>query len=237
MSAPWSCHEACIPSTMDRAHALAQDGAPEGSRVLADQQTGGRGQRGRRWASGEGGLWLSVIGRPTATEELGGLSLRIGLAVAATLEATLPALPPVGLKWPNDVILEGRKLGGILTEARWSDGLCLWVVAGVGLNVHNRIPDDLRSIAIGLADWAPDIGPAELVAPVTAAVIAALRDSGPLSPSALADFARRDVLFGTAIHHPVAGEASGITADGALRVRTVDGAIHHCVTGVVPVGA
>lgn len=221
---------------MDRAHALAQEGAPDGSSVLADQQTGGRGQRGRRWASEGGGLWLSVIGRPTATQELGGLSLRIGLAVAAALEATVPTLPSVRLKWPNDLILEGRKLGGILTEARWSDGLCLWVVAGVGLNVRNRLADELRPIAIRLAECAPEIGPAELAGPVIAAVAAALRESGPLSPQAVADFARRDVLCGAMVDHPVAGVASGITADGALRVRAIDGSIHHCVTGVVPVG-
>ncbi|MDX2206229.1 MAG: biotin--[acetyl-CoA-carboxylase] ligase [Gemmatimonadales bacterium] len=226
-----------LPSTMDQAHALAQEGAPHGTSVLADRQTGGRGQRGRRWASEGGGLWLSVIGRPVAGQNLGGLSLRIGLAVARALEVVIPDLPSIGLKWPNDLIIDGRKLGGILTEARWSDQTCLWIVAGVGLNVRNLLADELRPIAIRLAEFAPDIGPTQLADPIVAAVTTVLGEPGPLSSRELADFARRDVLLGTAVEQPVPGTAAGITTEGALVVRAADGTIHHCVTGVAPVGS
>lgn len=226
-----------VESTMETAHHLAQEGAAHGTAVVATEQTGGRGQRGRAWSSPPGGLWLSVVGRPEATEGIGALSLQVGLALAAAMEEACPGLPPLGIKWPNDLILDGRKVGGILTEARWSDGRCLWVVVGVGINVTNPLPEGTTPPATRLADHVPGVRVDGLVAVAVAAVTAALATPGVLGATQVAAFARRDVLRGRAIEAPVPGVADGITATGALRVRAPDGAIHHCVAGVVPVGA
>ena len=102
-------------STMDALHELAQAGAPAGTAVVAEAQVAGRGSRGRGWSSPPGGLWLSVLARPrTAGLEL--LSLRAGLAVAELLDR-LGVGARARLKWPNDLMLDGRKAGGILCDA------------------------------------------------------------------------------------------------------------------------
>src|SRR5262245_17469457 len=136
---------------MDRLHELAEQGAPAGTALLAEEQTAGRGSRGRAWHSSPGGLWLSVLYRLPSPGGVELLSLRLGLLVAAALEGTAPELP-VMLKWPNDLILRDRKLGGILCEARWQGESLAWVAAGLGLNVTNSIPDELRHTATALGE-------------------------------------------------------------------------------------
>lgn len=134
------CH-ARIGSTSDRALALARAGSPLPALVLADRQSAGRGRRGRRWISDTPlGLWLTVA-RAWDGGEVGALSLRVGLAVARAVEVVARGLR-VGVKWPNDLFVDGRKLGGILCER--ADGI---VLAGIGLNVNqNR-----RDLPLGLA--------------------------------------------------------------------------------------
>lgn len=222
-----------VPSTMEAAHALAQDGAPHGTAVVAARQTLGRGTRGRSWSSGPGGLWLSVVARPSRTDALEALSLRVGLATAAALELACPVLPRLGLKWPNDLQVDGRKLAGILCDARWGGGQCQWVVIGLGVNVRNAIPAELRSVAVGIGTWDPTVDPEGLAAPVAAAVAMAAREAGPLTPRELRAYALRDVLAGARVSEPVAGTAQGITAAGALRVRTDTGPTREVLAGVV----
>jgi len=224
---------AAIPSTMEAAHTLAQTGAPHGTAVCALEQTAGRGTRGREWSSGLGGLWMSVIARPARADALEALSLRIGLATAAVLELACPALPRLGLKWPNDVLVDGRKLAGILCEARWGGAQCQWVVIGLGINVRNELHGELARSAVGIGAWDPSCEPAELAAPVAAAVALAAREAGPLSDAELRAFALRDVLAGVRITEPVAGTAEGITSGGALRVRTDTGPMREVLGGVV----
>jgi len=118
-------------STMDVLHELAQGGAPAGTAVVAEEQTAGRGSRGRHWASPIGGLWLSVLSRP-ATAGLELVSLRAGLAVAELLER-LGVSGRIMIKWPNDLMLDDRKTGGLLCEARWQGAALAWVVIGLGL--------------------------------------------------------------------------------------------------------
>lgn len=219
---------------MELAHQLAADGAAHGSAVIADRQVAGRGQRGRAWASDLGGLWMSVVLRPVRVDAFEALSLRIGLALATTLERALPGLAAVGLKWPNDLLLRGRKVGGILTEARWVGAQCQWVVVGLGLNVTNILPPALTTIATTLADEAAGAEVSALVAPVLAAVQQAGRSAGPLTASELDAFHARDVLRGQPVREPVVGTAAGIAADGALLIRGPDGATVPCRGGVVP---
>jgi BirA family biotin operon repressor/biotin-[acetyl-CoA-carboxylase] ligase len=228
---------AAIPSTMEAAHILAQSGAPHGTAVCALEQTAGRGTRGREWSSGPGGLWMSVIARPARTDALEALSLRVGLATAAVLELACPALPRLGLKWPNDVLVDGRKLAGILCEARWVGGQCQWVVIGLGINVRNDLQGDLAWSAVGIGTWDPSRDPDDLAGPVASAVALAAREAGPLSDTELRAYALRDVLAGARITEPVTGTAEGITASGALRVRTDTGPTREVLGGVVALTA
>ena len=121
-------------STLDVAHRKAGGGCPGGTLVVADRQTAGRGRSGTRWTSpAASGIWLTLIERPGDTSGLDVLSLRIGLRAARSLDRF--ASEPVRLKWPNDLFVEGRKLAGILIEARWRESRLDWVAIGVGINV------------------------------------------------------------------------------------------------------
>jgi BirA family biotin operon repressor/biotin-[acetyl-CoA-carboxylase] ligase len=142
-------HHEVLSSTNDRALQWAKEGAPEGALVTADEQTGGRGRHGRTWSSPPGDLYASLVLRPEVVpERLGAL----GLAVAVGLrEALLPVPGGIDLKWPNDLLVGGRKLAGILCETQWQGG-CAAVVIGFGVNVQRRsFPSDLELPATSLA--------------------------------------------------------------------------------------
>ena len=220
-----------VPSTMDALHALAETGAAAGTAVVAESQTAGRGSRGRSWASPPGGLWLSVLSRPdTAGLEL--VSLRTGLAVAEAL-GRLGAGDRIRIKWPNDLMLDERKAGGILCEARWQGGALAWIVIGLGLNVVNRPPAEHQARAAALHEVLPRVTVDALVEPVVAAVRLVDAAAGPLTDGEHARFAMRDWLRGRAIQAPVAGTAAGVADDGALLVRRPDGTTAAVRAGTV----
>lgn len=226
-----------VASTQDEAHRLAEAGAPAGAAVVAREQTAGRGRRGRAWTSGAGGLWLSVLARPRRAATVEVLSVRVGLALARALEEA-SGVASVGLKWPNDLLVGDRKVGGILCEARWQGELLAWVVVGVGINVANRPPDDARLPATALGEHRPGLAPGALLEPVLAAVRGAIAVEGPLGPHELAAIAARDRLRGRRLLEPVAGTADGIEPDGALRVIDDAGAVTLVRAGtVVPADA
>jgi BirA family transcriptional regulator, biotin operon repressor / biotin---[acetyl-CoA-carboxylase] ligase len=136
-----------LASTSDSLKDKAREGAAEWTAVLADEQTEGRGRQGGRWASPPGNLFLSVLLRPPEDVQLGVLPLLAGVAVR---DALLPFGVDGALKWPNDILVGGRKIGGILTEASWSEGRVDSVVVGVGVNVGLRAqeaPEDIRGRA------------------------------------------------------------------------------------------
>ncbi len=221
-----------VTSTQDEAHELAVGGAPHGSAVAARIQTEGRGTRGRRWESGIGGLWLSVVCRPRGDVALAATGLRVGLALAEMIDRLLPPLARISLKWPNDLLLRGSKLGGILMQARWQGETLGWMVAGVGINVRNEIPDAVSHPATRLDDVGAGFSLEELAESVAFAVAEATRDAGPLSAHEIKAFADRDWMLGREISMPVVGVALGITPDGQLRVKCRDGSLMS-VTGSV----
>ncbi len=203
-------------STQDELHRLAEAGAPAGTAVVAETQRSGRGSRGRGWVSAPGGLWLSVLwrGQPDVAQLL---SVRAGLAVAALLDS-LGGLPPARLKWPNDIIVDDAKVGGILCEGRWgaANG---WVAVGLGLNVTNPVPSDARFRPAALAHWRPDLDAAALAAPVVAALSRLPAD--PLLSSEERDAWRaRDWLAGRRLVAPVQGVVGGMSSAGRLLVDT-----------------
>ncbi|MCX4243535.1 biotin--[acetyl-CoA-carboxylase] ligase [Paraliomyxa miuraensis] len=146
-------HHAELSSTNDRALEWMRAGAPHGAVVTADAQRAGRGRRGRTWHSPPGeSLYVSLVVRPDRPPDRPDGFGALGLAVGVGLHEGLPRLrAPVWLKWPNDLTVEGRKLGGILCEARWI-GNVPEVVVGFGLNVHGRtFPEPLRALATSIA--------------------------------------------------------------------------------------
>ena len=200
-----------VGSTLDVAHALAAEGAPAGTLVLADAQTAGRGRSGRTWTSAKGaGIWLTLIERPTDAEALDVLSLRVGLALAPALDAYSD--DRILLKWPNDLYVADRKLGGILAEARWRDGMPEWVAIGVGINMRVRSE---QARATGLRDGASRL--AVLVDAVRAIREAVVR-TGLLSDEELREFAARDMAAGRVCRAPTAGVVQGIDRRGSLLV-------------------
>lgn len=182
-----------LASTMDTAHALAEQGAPHGTAIAAREQEAGRGRRGRRWHSPRGGLWMSVICRPGDVSAMEHLSLRVGLAVADTLEQLLPGLPRLTVKWPNDLLIEGHKVAGILCEARWDGSRPGWVVVGVGVNVVNRVPEAVAESGASLREFVPVSGPESLAGPIAEAIARAASTGGRLSPAEESRLAGRDV--------------------------------------------
>jgi BirA family transcriptional regulator, biotin operon repressor / biotin---[acetyl-CoA-carboxylase] ligase len=222
---------ASTPSTMDALHALAEAGAEAGTAVVAEVQESGRGSRGRSWSSPRGGLWLSVLARPRAAA-LEVLSLRVGLAVAELLES-LGAKGRIALKWPNDLMLDDRKCGGILCEARWQGATPTWVAIGLGLNVTNAVPPALADTATGLAPILPALTAEALVIPMVNALRGVDAAAGTRGDGERARFARRDWLRGRALAAPVPGTADGLAADGALLVRGPDGTTTAVRSGTV----
>jgi BirA family biotin operon repressor/biotin-[acetyl-CoA-carboxylase] ligase len=219
-----------VTSTLDVVHALATDGAPAGTAVLADRQTHGRGRHGRPWFSpARAGIWLGYLVRPTAPLETGVLALRVGLTVAGVVEA-LGGDPR--LKWPNDVLLGDRKLAGVLCEARWPAGAPGWIAVGVGMNVHGPLPGEIvdRAVALNSTIPASRIDVLERLVPSLLGLPLATR----LDDAERAAFARWDWLCGRRLVAPIAGIAAGIDGDGALLVETPSG-VRRVVAGSVEV--
>jgi len=227
------------------ARALAEGGAPSGTAVLAERQTAGRGRAGRRWHAPHGtALLLSVVLRPPPGQPSGSapgaLPLRVGLAVARAAECVAGVV--FGLKWPNDVVVDGAgKVAGILCEAvSGADGG--FVVVGIGVNVNQRpeeFPPEVRPMATSLyAVTGRKISRAALCG----AILEALREAedryaSPLGAEELRAIADRDVLLGkdVAVDGVPRGTAAGITPEGALLVRDPTGARNPVYSGTVRV--
>lgn len=226
MTSPMLAWHETLPSTIDEAHQRAAAGAPHGFGVAARRQTAGRGTRGRPWESSAGGLWLSVIARPSGSGPLETMSLRIGLAVAECLERFLePGSQAIAIKWPNDLMAGERKLAGILCDARWQGDRLSWIIASVGLNVRNAIPLALSDRATRLADLGVGLGPQDLAEPVREAVAGAAAFAEALQADQLAALRTRDWLRGRALLEPEPGIADGISETGRLRVLRSDGTV------------
>lgn len=137
---------AVIDSTMRRAAELAREGAPAGTIIGADEQTAGQGRLGRRWHSAAGGgLYFTMILRPKLdAADLPVVTLALGLAVADAIQMFTGL--PCDLRWPNDVLANGRKIAGILTQMHDAA-----VLAGIGVNVNQAdFPEEIRGIATSI---------------------------------------------------------------------------------------
>jgi len=209
-------HLRSVGSTNERARELAAAGAPHGALVTAGEQTSGRGRQGRSWVVPPGrALAASVVLRDHDAL----LSLRAGLAVADI------AGPGARVKWPNDVLVEGRKVAGVLVEGRPQEG---WAVCGIGVNVAVReedLPPELRVTAGGLGREPADLEP--ILHELLAALEARLREPAAATVTALRV---RDALRGNPVRWSGGfGVAGGIDDQGRLMVgaeRLDSGEVH-----------
>jgi BirA family transcriptional regulator, biotin operon repressor / biotin---[acetyl-CoA-carboxylase] ligase len=227
------------PSTQDIARAAAATGAPEGFIAVADHQTAGRGRRGRTWSDAPGqALMFSVLLRPEApTAELSPLALVLGIAVAEALPV------PARLRWPNDVVVDGAKVAGILTELETPAGGGRYVVAGIGINV-NAPPDDLpETDRLPATSLLAETGTAHdrlaLLHAVTDRIQATYREWEALGFAALFDrFRALDDLAGREVVLQLGdgiaeGVAAGVDAAGRLVLELADGSERRLDAGEV----
>ncbi len=218
---------------MDVAHAIAADGAPSGTLVLASAQEQGRGRSGKSWQSApDAGLWCTLIERPRDARALDVLALRVGLHLADALDALVDrdTEGPVLLKWPNDLWLASGKLGGILIEARWRDGMPEWVAIGVGIN-RQTAPVEPSSAAFRASQLRADVSRDVLLRAVVPALRRAAACTGPLSDAECAAWSRRDRMVGRVVCSPSPGVVEGITADGGVVIRGPDGVARSLHSG------
>lgn len=240
---------ASVGSTNDVARRLASSGAEPGTVVLAERQVTGRGRAGRPWESPPGvGIWLSmIVSSPPDAAAAGLLPLRVGNAVARALDRCI-APSRVGVKWPNDLLVGGLKLGGILCEGAWVGSAQAPVVVGVGLNALQReedLPPHLSGLATSVRIAADRPVERLMIADaVVAALVDCLRE--PPAPAALAaELEGRDVLRGRTIEvtdpdtgeRRVTGRAMGIAPDGALLVQPDDGPLRAIRSGSIRLAA
>lgn len=145
-----------LGSTNDYLKRLAEAGAPEGTVIIAKEQTAGKGRFGRSWASPQGGAWFSLLLRPPiAVEQAGCISILMAVSLARAIRAHWAV--PVGVKWPNDLYVRAfsqriAKLGGILIELSSQGHQIEWLIAGIGINVNNKLPKETRAPATSLLE-------------------------------------------------------------------------------------
>jgi BirA family biotin operon repressor/biotin-[acetyl-CoA-carboxylase] ligase len=233
-----------LTSTNDRLRSLADAGAEPFTVVTADSQTQGKGRGGKRWQSPSGmGLWMSFLLRSGSHAPPTLVPILVGLAAVRALDRLCPSLRP-GIKWPNDIEVEGRKLGGILCESTLTGA----VVVGVGINLRQGIEDfdpELKERAASLEmAGCRDVSRSGIVTELLRASRSLLDPPARLLDQRLKQAVwDRDVLNGRFVAAEVAiagkvvrivGKAVGIGADGALLVD-VEGRIREVRTGSVTV--
>jgi BirA family biotin operon repressor/biotin-[acetyl-CoA-carboxylase] ligase len=214
-----------VASTNDEALALARSGAPDGTVVCARAQTHGRGRLGRDWHSPDvGNVYLSLVHRPTLPPaELAGLTLDLALAVARVLDHHGVT---VGLKWPNDLVLDDRKLAGILTELHLDAAGGPALVIGLGLNLNAPAEAFSGPLAAAATSLRVATGRTYAIAPLEVALARALHDAclafGSRGRPELPGYLARCVSIGRRVK-VTPGDATGVVAgvapDGALLVR------------------
>lgn len=225
-------------STNDVAMRWLPEGAPAGGIVTANEQVQGRGRLGRTWYAPPGtALMLSYVLRPAADD-----LPYIGMAGAVAVQETIQALgiEGVGLKWPNDVQIDGRKVCGILPEAAWQNGALLGVVLGIGVNVRiDFAGTPFEHTAISLEQRVSPLDRAELLAR-----LAERLDVWTARLSADELFERwqaglvmlgRSVSIAT-VTGTITGTAEAVERQGALVVRDAHGVLQRVIAGDIALG-
>ncbi|MGD6803325.1 biotin--[acetyl-CoA-carboxylase] ligase [Rossellomorea vietnamensis] len=226
-----------VPSTQKIAHTLAQEGSEEGTTVIADEQTEGRGRLLRSWHSPKGtGIWMSIILKPQLPPQRAPqFTLIAAVAVVQAIEEICGLSPEI--KWPNDILLHGKKVTGILTELQAEADKINSIIIGIGMNVNQKaddFPEELKSIATSLfLEKEEKVSRAKLIQKVFEKLelyydlymekgftpIKLLWESYAVSIG-------RQITART-ITGSIQGKALGINEDGVLRIQDAEGAIHE----------
>ena len=212
-----------LPSTNTRLLERARDGDAAPTLLVAEAQTGGRGRQGRAWVARAGASLTFSLGLPLAITDWAGLSLAVGCAMAEALD---PNDQQLQLKWPNDIWLAHRKLGGILIETVPVEDQ-RYAVIGVGLNITpmDADPAQFQTGFAALQELHPNLSAPEALALVAPALLQMLRDFGHGGFGAWqAAYAKRDLLLGKQISAgALQGTGRGVNAGGELMLQTTSG--------------
>jgi len=234
-----------IDSTNKALKKLAAENAPEGTVVISDMQSAGRGRRGRDWASAPNlGIWMSVLLRPDLHPSLvQTLTLAASVAVMRALEQL--GIEGMGIKWPNDIIINGKKVCGILTELSAEAERVDWVITGIGLNVNHTetdFPSDIASIATSLSmnvNKNTRLDRSVIAANIIDEMEKVYRSFIEEGPAwVVEEWKKRNITLGKRIRiinqqDSFNAEALDITADGRLIVRDDHGKEHHMYSGEI----
>ncbi|MFX3622795.1 MAG: biotin--[acetyl-CoA-carboxylase] ligase [Ectobacillus sp.] len=228
--------EETVESTQKIAARLVYEGTPEGTVVVAEEQTEGRGRLNRKWHSQKGtGIWMSIVLRPAIPiQRAPQLTLLAAVSVAQAIEKCTGL--SVGIKWPNDILINGKKAVGILTELQAETDKINAVIIGIGINVNQKkehFPKDIRDIATSLAIEAGNmVNRAELMQTIFEqmeklykeylangfGMIKLLWESHAISIG--------KVITARSITQTLVGTAKGITEDGVLMLEDEEGIVH-----------
>jgi BirA family transcriptional regulator, biotin operon repressor / biotin---[acetyl-CoA-carboxylase] ligase len=230
-------YEETVDSTQKIAHRLAYDNAPEGTVIIAEEQVSGRGRMDRKWHSPKyTGIWMSIILRPNIPlPKAPQLTLLAAVAIVQAIEERTGLLPVI--KWPNDILLNGKKVTGILTELEAEADRINSIIIGMGINVNQTnedFPNELKEIATSiLIEKGEKVSRADLIKGIFVKLeklyllylaegflpIKLLWESYAISIG-------RNITART-LSHSIIGKAQGITDDGVLMIEDEHGKIHH----------
>lgn len=239
-------YEEVVETTQKVAHRLANEGAKEGTIVVAEEQSNGRGRMDRKWVSPKyTGIWLSIILRPNLPpHKAPQLTLIAAVSVVQAIEEVTGLSPEI--KWPNDVLLNGKKITGILTEMQADADRIASIIMGIGINVNQSkedYPPELQDKATSLAiEKGQKISRAELIQALLLKLetlykiyiekgfhpIKLLWESYAVS---IGKYITARTLTGT-----IAGKAIGITDEGVLLLEDGEGKLHHIYSADIEIG-
>ena len=232
-----------VTSTNDRAYEAAEAKAPMGTVIVADSQTQGRGRKGRPWSSPPGdGLWFSLILRPAFTPRE---AMSLTLVTAVGLCRGLERYPGLGvtIKWPNDLLVDDRKLCGILAEMKAEGEKLHYVVIGIGVNIRTTaLEPETAAIAIGMEEvLAQDVSREELLCCLLKGLEDAYDSYFHGEGQALREeWEERSALLNRSVQVSttngiINGTVLGLSEEGFLRILTEDKKVAHIISGEIAI--
>jgi BirA family biotin operon repressor/biotin-[acetyl-CoA-carboxylase] ligase len=225
-------------STNDEAARVARAGARHGTIVIAEVQRAGRGRDGRAWASPRGGLYLSAVVRPPLPlADVPPMTLAIGIGVC---EAARAAGAPAVLKWPNDVLVAGKKLAGVLVEAQSQGSRLEAAIVGIGVNLEGPVDPSIADRAVALAEVGSYRDRDAFVASLLSHVEHWIDRYIAVGLPDIVDAWQQRMAVGLAARAtidgaPLVGLVAGLDLDGALLLRDDTGRVHRVRSGDVEV--
>ena len=222
-----------IGSTMDAARELAKKGAGEGTIVIAEAQTHGRGRLGREWLSPKGGIYFTLILRPKISPASSPrINLMASLAVAVTIRKLFGL--DAGLKWPNDVLIEGKKVCGILAEMDAETDVLNFVNLGIGINANTSIPRFEKTATSLKHATGKDISRKEFLGALLVEI--EHRQASLMEASLLEEWRKLSVTLGKDVRivapgEVIVGRAIDVDTTGALIIRQRNGSLKKAVAG------